>query len=202
MARRIYTRSGDSGTTGIHGGVRVAKDDVRVEAYGALDELNCQIGVVRSLMYARSAPDEKQGGDDGFPEDILFRIQDNLMPLMSLVATPSAQREGNPNALPDSLVEDVERHIDAFTAEAGESACFLLPGGTPVAAQLQLARAVCRRAERRLWTLHRLDPVPGDILRYVNRLSDLFFIMARWENVRWGLREERWKSFNYKRKSK
>ncbi|MBR5056219.1 MAG: cob(I)yrinic acid a,c-diamide adenosyltransferase, partial [Bacteroidales bacterium] len=184
---------GDEGTTGLHGGVRVTKDDIRVEAYGTLDELNCQIGVVRSLL---------AGDDRSALDDVLFGIQGNLMPVMSIVATPSDQRDGNPNLLPADLVEDAEHKIDAFTAEAGESECFLLPGGTPVAAQLQLARAVCRRAERRLWTLNRQDPVPTEILRYVNRLSDLFFIMARWENVRQGLPEERWKSFTYKRRAK
>ena len=193
MAKRIYTRTGDEGTTGLHGGVRVTKDDIRVEAYGTLDELNCQIGVVRSLL---------AGDDRSALDDVLFGIQGNLMPVMSIVATPSDQRDGNPNLLPADLVEDAEHKIDAFTAEAGESECFLLPGGTPVAAQLQLARAVCRRAERRLWTLNRQDPVPTEILRYVNRLSDLFFIMARWENVRQGLPEERWKSFTYKRSAK
>lgn len=199
MAKRLYTRSGDGGTTGLHGGVRVDKDDIRVEAYGTLDELNSQIGVVRSMM-AFSGDTRSEAG--AMLDDILFGIQSCLMPLMSLVATPAERRENNPNLLPADLVESMERQIDALTAEAGESGCFLLPGGAPVAAQLHLARTVCRRAERRLWTLHRQDPVPGEILRYVNRLSDLFFIAARRENLRQGVSEEPWKSFTYRRDAK
>ena len=117
---------------------------------------------------------------------------------MSLVATPAAERAENPNALPESLVADCEATIDALTEQIGPGLHFLLPGGTPLAAQLQLARAVCRRAERRLWTLHRQDPLPDNILQYINRLSDLFFVMARCELARQDWPEERWKAFAYK----
>jgi len=182
--QRIYTKTGDHGTTGIHGGARVPKDDPRIEAGGTLDELNCHLGVIRSMqtMY----------------DDILHTVQKNLMTVMSLVATPSEQREKNPNQLPENLVADCEATMDALTENAGPSLHFLLPGGTPLAAQLQLARAVCRRAERRLWTLHRIDPVPEEILQYVNRLSDLLFVMARCELARQDWPEERWKAFAYK----
>jgi len=182
--QRIYTKTGDHGTTGIHGGTRVPKDDPRIEAGGTLDELNCHLGVIRSMqtMY----------------DDILHTVQKNLMTVMSLVATPSEQREKNPNQLPENLVADCEATMDALTENAGPSLHFLLPGGTPLAAQLQLARAVCRRAERRLWTLHRIDPVPEEILQYVNRLSDLLFVMARCELARQDWPEERWKAFAYK----
>ncbi|MBO4571767.1 MAG: cob(I)yrinic acid a,c-diamide adenosyltransferase [Bacteroidales bacterium] len=191
--KRIYTRTGDGGTTGIHGGKRVAKDDIRIEANGALDELNCHIGLIRSVMPAEA----------GIALDaILQSIQSNLMAVMSLVATPSAERESNPNQLPDNLVEETEAAIDSLTAQAGESGHFLLPGGTPLAAHLQVARAVCRRAERRLWTLNREDPVPESVIRYINRLSDLLFVMARIELQRSGFEEERWKAFNYKNKAK
>lgn len=184
---RIYTRTGDSGTTGIHGGARVPKDDIRIEANGDLDELNCQIGVVRSLL----------GGSADW-DDMLHEIQKNLMTVMSLVATPSAAREKNPNTLPDSLVADCEAQMDTLTGQIGPGLHFLLPGGTPLAAQLQLARAVCRRAERRLWTLHRQDPLPETILHYINRLSDLFFVLARCELSRQDWPEDRWKAFAYK----
>lgn len=185
--KRLYTRTGDAGTTGIHGGTRVPKDDIRVEAGGTLDELNCQIGVIRSMMDEAS-----------FENEVLQGIQANLMTVMSLVATPSGSRDKNPNSLPEDLVPACEALLDKFTEAAGDSSYFLLPGGTPVAAQLQLARAVCRRAERRLWTLHREDPVPEAILKYINRLSDLFFIMARCELVSQDWPEERWKAFTYK----
>lgn len=186
--KRIYTRTGDKGMTGIHGGRRVAKDDIRIEANGTLDELNCQIGIVRSMP--------------GCPQwdEILHAIQANLMTVMSLVATPADERESNPNELPINLVADCEADIDSLTEQVGPGLHFLLPGGTPVAAQLQMARAVCRRAERHLWTLHRQDPVPEEILKYINRLSDLFFVMARCELARQDWPEEHWKAFAYKNK--
>ena len=120
------------------------------------------------------------------------------MTVMSQVATLSADREKNPNPLPENLVTDCEATMDRLTEEAGPGLHFLLPGGTPLAAQLQLARAICRRAERRLWTLHRIDPVPEEILQYINRLSDLFFVMARHELARQDWPEERWQAFAYK----
>ena len=184
---RIYTRTGDKGTTGIHGGERVPKDDIRIEANGTLDELNCHIGVVRSMIAER---DERQ--------ELLHEIQQNLMVVMSLVATPSGIREKNPNELPADLVSRCEAVMDEITFQTGTLSYFLLPGGTPVAAQLQLARAVCRRAERLLWTLNRHDPVQEDILKYINRLSDLLFVLARAELAKNGQSEERWKEFTYK----
>ena len=202
---RIYTRTGDAGTTGIHGGARVAKDDPRIEANGDLDELNCQIGVIRSMLsgagdipsterFSARATEYQSGAID----ELFHTVQTTLMTVMSLVATPAAERDKNPNQLPESLVADCEATIDALTEQIGPGLHFLLPGGTPLAAQLQLARAVCRRAERRLWTLHRQDPIPDNILQYINRLSDLFFVMARCELARQDWPEERWKSFAYK----
>lgn len=186
---RIYTRGGDKGRTGIHGGARVEKDDIRIEANGTLDETNAQIGVVRSLLPA----------EDPWQE-VLGKIQRELMTVMSLVATPSALRERNPNRLPDDLTAYCEGQIDELAARLEDNGYFVLPGGTPVAAHLQLARTIVRRAERRLWTLNREDEVPAGILSFVNRLSDLFFVMARYEVFRSGDAEERWKSFLYKRK--
>ena len=184
---KIYTRTGDDGTTGIHGGDRVPKDDPRIEANGALDELNCHLGVVRSHLAA----------DDPWQEP-LHRIQRELMTVMSLVAPPSARRDRNPNQFDETLTADCEAWIDRLAADCSDRGWFVLPGGTPVAAQLQLARAVARRAERRLWTLHRIDPLPAELLRFVNRLSDLLFVLARAALQRSGLSEERWKSFRYK----
>ena len=197
---RIYTRTGDQGTTGIHGGTRVPKDDIRIEANGDLDELNCQIGIIRSMLRCPVKPG-MTGASETY-DDILHGIQKNLMTVMSQVATPSAEREKNPNPLPESLVTDCEATMDRLTEEAGPGLHFLLPGGTPLAAQLQLARAICRRAERRLWTLHRQDPVPEEILQYINRLSDLFFVMARHELARQDWPEEQWKAFSYKNQPK
>lgn len=186
---KIYTRGGDKGRTGIHGGGRVEKDDIRIEANGTLDEANAQIGVVRSLL---AEEDERH--------TVLGKIQRQMMTVMSLVATPAALRERNPNRLPDDLTAYCEQQIDHLAAQMEENGYFVLPGGTPVAAHLQLARTLVRRAERRLWTLHRTDEVPAEILSFVNRLSDLFFVMARHEMFRSGDAEERWQSFLYKRK--
>ena len=168
--KKVYTRTGDDGTTGIHGGERVPKDDIRIEANGCLDELNAQIGIVRSLL---KADDDWQQG--------LKRIQTELMTLMSQVATPSAIRDKNPKSFDSGLIGFCEEWMDRMTEAIPEKGVFVLPGGTPLAAQLHYARTVARRAERRLWTLTRKDPVPKDILTFVNRLSDLFFVMARFE---------------------
>ena len=199
--KRIYTRTGDAGTTGIHGGARVPKDDIRIEANGDLDELNCQLGVIRTMLRCPAKPDmtEDQSATELAPIDIiLHKIQATLMTVMSLVATPSTERDQNPNQLPENLVADCEATIDLFTEQAGPALHFILPGGTPLAAELQLARAICRRAERRLWTLQKQDPLPKAILQYINRLSDLLFVMARCELARQDWPEERWKAFAYK----
>lgn len=187
--RRIYTRTGDKGTTGIHGGERVSKDDIRIEANGCIDELNAVIGIVRSLL---SQEHEWQA--------LLFTIQKNLMAVMSHVATPSAIRSKNPNMLPGDLVSNCEEMMDRLMTQMEDNGCFILPGGTPLSAQLQFARTVARRAERRLWTLHTKDSLPEIILQFVNRLSDLFFVMARYEMQKQNWTEEKWQSFAYKRK--
>lgn len=186
---RIYTRKGDAGTTGIHGGERVEKDDIRIEANGELDELNARLGLVRALL-----PMEHEF------QPVLKRIQTELMGVMSHVATPSALRDRNPNPLPEGLDAYCEAEIDRLTGTLTDRNYFILPGGTQAAAQIQLARTQARRAERRLCTLNRADEVPTCILRFVNRLSDLLFVMARYEMQRAELPEELWKAFQYKKK--
>ena len=185
--KRIYTRSGDTGFTRIHGGERVPKDDIRIEANGCIDELNTVIGIVRSML-----PVEHES------LAFLFSIQRNLMGVMSHVATPSSIRDKNPNVLPPDMVTVCEEMMDRLTLQMEDNGYFILPGGTQVSAQLQFARVVARRAERRLWTLDRKDSLPEQILCYMNRLSDLFFIMARYEMWQQKLPEERWMSFAYK----
>ncbi|MCM1162809.1 MAG: cob(I)yrinic acid a,c-diamide adenosyltransferase [Muribaculaceae bacterium] len=189
--KRIYTRTGDRGTTSLHGGVRVAKTDVRIEANGSLDELNVEIGMVRSMLPL-----------DSEMQPWLRTIQLNLMALMSRVATPSARLGDNPNTLPQGMVEEVESWIDALTERIGETDSFLLPGGTPVSAMMHRARVAARRAERRLWALDEVDRVEPVILAYVNRLSDLFFVMARAEMTHAEMPEEVWKEFVYKRRKR
>ena len=187
---KIYTKGGDKGKTGIHGGQRVDKDDIRIEANGTLDELNSLLGLIRALI-----------GEGHEWQEMLGRIQRSLMVVMSHVATPSELRDRNPNPLPDDLDLYCEQQIDRFNdAITHPSAYFILPGGSVVSAQCHVARTIARRAERRLWTLNRTDVVPPVILRFVNRLSDLLFILARYEMDKEGTEEERWKAFLYKRR--
>ncbi len=187
--RKIYTRTGDNGTTGIFGGERLEKDDVRIEANGTIDELNTVIGIVRSLLPEQ---DEWQGW--------LYEIQMELMACMSHVATPSIKRDENPNVLRIDMVILFEERMDVLNAAMDDNDYFILPGGTQISAQLHQARVMARRAERRLCTLHKQDPVPQALLAFLNRLSDLFFVMARYEMYRQHWTEEKWKAFGYKRK--
>jgi ATP:cob(I)alamin adenosyltransferase len=186
---RLYTRTGDKGTTAIHGGERVAKTDIRIEANGCVDELNVAIGILRTMLV------------NNHPwQPLLREIQLNLMAMMSLIATRSERRSTNPNILPEDIIDKMESVIDKINAECTPPDSFILPGGTPVAAQLHQCRVLARRSERRLWSLNEQDQVPAEILCYLNRLSDLFFIMARWELQHSGCQEEIWREFGYKRK--
>lgn len=184
---KIYTRTGDRGTTAISGGERVAKTDPRIVANGDLDELNSVIGVARAFI---ARDDSKQA--------VLHAVQETLMMLMSQVATPSARRQ--PSEIGDADVVTLEKSIDEYLAQTTDTGYFILPGGTPAAAFLQQARAVARRAERSLWALDAVDAVDGWIVRYVNRLSDLLFVMARHEIQQSGEDEELWKQFRWRRK--
>lgn len=162
--KQIYTRTGDEGMTSLRGGVRVPKEDLRIEVNGCLDELNALLGIVRSQLPA---------GQEA--EQLLKRIQQELMVVMSHVATPPGV--SNPKVLhTEELTEEFEQVMDRLSANRPVG--FVLPGGSPVAAHLHLARTVARRAERRLWSLHRKEPLALSILRFVNRLSDLLFVLA------------------------
>lgn len=191
MAMKVYTKTGDKGTTGIHGGERVPKDDIRIEANGCIDELNSMIGIVRSML-----PESHEW------QEMLFTIQRELMTVMSHVATPSAIRDKNPNQLNTALVSECEGWMDGMMSQLTDNGYFLVPGGTPLAAHLQYARTLARRAERRLWTLNRQDELPQSILVLMNRLSDLFFVMARYELQQQCWPEEKWQKFAYKNKKK
>ena len=165
------------------------KDDIRIEANGCLDELNAVIGIVRS----------NAGGRRWDGRSWLHAVQRELMVVMSHVATPSGVVNPNPLSAAEFTLR-CEQEMDAMTVLLTDNGYFLLPGGTPISAQLQLPVPWPRRAERRLWTLHRQDPVNEDILRFINRLSDLFFVMARMEMQRQDWPEEKWQEFAYKRK--
>ena len=152
--KRIYTRTGDKGTTTIFGRTPVAKTDIRIEANGTLDELNVEIGMARTLM-----PDEHPW------QQPLKDIQLTLMGAMSLVATPSARIAENPNTFPDGITQKMEELIDSITASHAVPEHFILPGGTAVSAQLHRCRVTARRAERRLWQLNDTDEMDPDILQ-------------------------------------
>ena len=189
---RIYTRTGDTGDTGLFGGQRVRKDDLRVEAYGTVDELNAVLGMARALE-----PDPEQ-------DSFLSIVQHDLFQLGSDLATPQEKdtHKGRVTItrLEPGRVAFLETLIDCCEEELPPLTNFILPGGHPVAAMLHLARVVCRRAERRCVTLAaslaeeglpRLNP---EVIRYLNRLSDLLFVMARDANQLHDVPDVIWKS--------
>ncbi len=171
---RIYTRGGDRGETSLGDGTRVEKHDLRVAAYGTVDEANAAIGLAR--LHAEGAADE-----------ILGRIQNDLFDLGGDLCTPEQE---NPKYPPLRMtvgqVERLEQEIDALNAELAPLKSFVLPGGSPTAAALHLARTVTRRAEREMTLLVQREAVNPEALRYINRLSDLLFVLARHVNDRGG----------------
>jgi cob(I)alamin adenosyltransferase len=159
---KIYTRTGDDGTTGLGDGTRTPKDSSRVEAYGTVDELNSALGVVLAVP--------------GVPADVvacLNEAQHDLFDLGGELCIPGHQLTS------DAHVERLEQALDRFNEPLPPLKDFILPGGGPAAAACHLARTICRRAERRLWTLAASESVPPAAPRYLNRLSDLLFVLAR-----------------------
>jgi cob(I)alamin adenosyltransferase len=159
---KIYTRTGDDGTTGLGDGSRTAKDSPRVEAYGTVDEANSAIGVVLSLE-AATAP----------VRECLMEIQHDLFELGSELCIPGHR------AITQDFIDRLERDLDRFNADLPHLEEFILPGGGPAATACHVARAVVRRAERRVATLGRIETVSDEALKYLNRLSDLLFVIAR-----------------------
>lgn len=180
---KIYTRTGDLGETGLFGGGRVAKDHVRVEAYGAVDELSSVLGLaVREL-------DGELGGR-------LRRVQGDLLSIGATLATPTPEEGGRAGGhipdLPHARIAEMEEWMDAAETELEPLREFILPGGTEAAARLHVARTVCRRAERRVVALAHLARVDPFVVQYLNRLSDLLFTWARLANRRAGVMDEKW----------
>ncbi len=178
---RIYTKTGDEGMTGLGGGRRVSKDSPRVRAYGTVDELNSAIGVALAL---------------GLTERLahgLVAIQNELFDLGSDLCWPDDdERRGRIPTVQPRHVENLEQLIDELNGAVGPLTNFLLPGGSPGAAQLHVARTVCRRAERETITLSHEEPIGDFVLPYLNRLSDALFVMARYENHERGVAEPLW----------
>ena len=180
---KIYTRTGDGGETGLFGGGRVPKDHPRTTAYGDVDELNSTIGVVRA-----TAPAE-------LFDALLSEVQRDLFAIGGRLATPEPEKVAKTiakAALPPERAASFEGAMDEAERELAPLTAFVLPGGTPKAAALHVARTVCRRAERSVVSLAREDAVPPEILVYLNRLSDLLFTLARLANHRAGTPDVTW----------
>ena len=178
---KIYTKTGDTGDTGLFAGPRVRKDDARIEAYGTVDELNAVLGLVRTAK----PPAEI--------DRLLARVQNELFDLGAELATPDPKSRGT-NLISQQHVAALEKAIDVFEANLAPLKTFILPGGSPPAAWLHLARTVCRRAERRVVTLGNdsnvnLSPL---VLVYLNRLSDLLFVLSRAVNQWAGVSDVKW----------
>ena len=180
---KIYTKTGDAGDTGLFGGGRVPKDDPRVEAYGDVDELNAVLGMARAL--------ERMPRID----EVLVPVQRDLFAIGALLATPDREKMAQhleKARIDDLRVVELEQAIDDAESELEPLRAFIVPGGTPKAAALHVARTVCRRAERRVVALQHSVELPGLVVVYLNRLSDLLFNLARLANKRAGAGEVTW----------
>jgi len=179
---KIYTRTGDKGDTGLFGGGRVSKTHPRVEAYGDVDELNAAIGMARAVeMMPRI-------------DEVLVPIQRDLFAIGALLATPDREKmkkQLEKASIDERRIAELERAIDDGDHELEPLKSFIVPGGTPKAAALHVARTVCRRAERRVIALER-EEIPEIVIVYLNRLSDLLFTLARVANRRAGAGEVTW----------
>jgi cob(I)alamin adenosyltransferase len=177
---KIYTKTGDDGTTSLFSGRRVSKTHLRVEAYGTVDEFSAIIGVVRA-----NKPSEKGN-------EWLVQIQDHLFRLGADLATPLEAKLGVGTRIGEGEIEWLEEVIDEVESELPELKTFILPGGTLAAAHLHVGRTVCRRAERRAIELAAVEDIGPYVVKYLNRLSDMLFVLARWENYQVGIADEEW----------
>ena len=173
-----YTRTGDRGETGLYGGTRVGKENPRVEAYGAVDELNSQIGLARAIA------------KDGKTKKILKNVQEDLFTLGGDLASELVSAKVP--RINKSHVNNLEKTIDSIHDELKPLRRFILPTGSARAAQLHVARSVCRRAERRIASLAKIESINPEAIPYVNRLSSLLFDLARWANQLDKVKEEEW----------
>lgn len=184
---KIYTKTGDRGETALFGGGRVPKDHIRVESYGAVDELNAVLGIASAQLEAENQAAIADG---------IRQIQGDLLTLGAHLATPTAAEGGRAGAnipdLPENRIAELENWIDKAETELKPLRNFILPGGTASAAHLHHARTVCRRAERRSVALAREADLPDEIVIYLNRLSDLLFTLARLANARAGSGDIDW----------
>lgn len=177
---KIYTKTGDDGTTSLFAGGRVAKYHLRVDAYGTVDELNSVLGLVRALDPRTEI------------ENWLRRVQHQLFYLGADLATPTDAQTAHIARITPEMVGWLEAMIDRMDADLPPLRNFILPGGTPVAAQLHVARTLCRRAERLTVELADQETLSPTVIPYLNRLSDFLFTLARWENHLSGISDDKW----------
>ena len=183
MGKQIYTRTGDDGTTSLFGGERVGKGNARIDAYGTVDETNSIVGVARAHLEGEPGREEL--------DPVLGDVQEELFVLGADLATPM---DAKPvvERIGEAHVEALESRIDRFEDDLPDLDRFILPGGTPAGASLHSARTVCRRAERRSVEAKTSTPLNEQVIVYLNRLSDLLFVLARWANRQAEVREDTW----------
>ncbi len=169
---KIYTKTGDKGETGLFGGERVSKDSIRISAYGTIDELNSFIGYTITEI------------KDASVKDNLIKIQNYLFTTGSDLATPETEKNAKLNIqrTPELFINEIEKMIDHYDAKLDELKNFILPGGSKSASLLHICRTVCRRAEREVVSLKKSVTIGDNIIIFLNRLSDLFFVLSRYEN--------------------
>ena len=181
---KLYTRSGDDGTTGLFSGARVSKDHPRIEAYGTVDEFNACLGLAMSALVIK---------EHDFMRRMLSSIQSRLFEIGADLATPhGSAHESKIVRINEDQVAHVEAWIDEIDAKNEPLRCFIMPGGCELASRLHLARTICRRAERLMVALSHTEPVGEAMMRYMNRVSDLLFAMARLANKMANVPEEPW----------
>ena len=185
---RVYTRTGDKGTTALVGGKRVPKDSPRIAAYGTIDELNSILGLARVFNEERLAEGEKHRWLD----EVFRRLQNQLFDLGSELATPADAVYEGMVRIGDAEVKELEALMDRCQKDLEPLRSFILPGGGRISGFLHQCRTVCRRAEREILALSRVEPIGEGVLPYVNRLSDLFFVLSRWVGKHLGETEYLW----------
>jgi len=193
---KVYTKTGDTGTTALFGGTRVPKHHIRIESYGTVDELNSHIGLIRDQ-------DINQ-----FYKNVLIEVQDRLFTVGAILATPpeneilkNGQPRLNINRISDSDILFLENEIDTMDTSLPQMTHFVLPGGHTTVSYCHIARCVCRRAERLVVHLHELEPTDEEVIKYLNRLSDYLFVLARKLSFELEAEEVKWIPKNNQSKS-
>jgi len=193
---KVYTRTGDKGETSLVGGKRLPKDSPRIDAYGTIDELNSIVGLARAFNEEKLAAGEAHR----FLDSVLRQVQDELFDLGSQLATPDDFYQAGMYRVSQREVKKLEQLIDECQKELEPLKSFVLPGGGKIGAYLHQCRTVCRRAEREILRLSRVEPLTEWTITYVNRLSDLFFVLSRWISKQTGEPEYLWQRGLQKKK--